>query len=326
LDGLRAISISIVVLGHLSETRGFPQGYHLFAMYSQFGVRIFFVISGFLITKLLLKEKASTGGISIAQFYVRRAYRILPAAYAYIAIIAVLAWRSLPGVDIVLAFTYLSNYLKHPAWLLGHLWSLSCEEQFYLLWPFLLAHFFSKRLRIVIGACIVAPFIHVSDAFGSLAAGCLLALAHDKFDEYAPAIDRWIVPVALVTMALPPLQLPRGIGPLLTNAGIVLCVHHCIRKQYRLLNTRPVVWLGVLSYSLYLWQQPFLNRSSVSVWTSFPLNLLCALGAACACHYAIEKPFLRLRDSRKASAATSVRLKQPTEAESSPVPETPNAY
>jgi peptidoglycan/LPS O-acetylase OafA/YrhL len=323
LDGLRAVSIVFVVVSHLSRTRGFPNFpflAHAFFTYGYFGVRIFFVISGFLITSLLLQEKDRTGRISLREFYVRRAYRILPAAYAYMLVVTLFFWHVLPRIDILCAYTYLTNYILHNTWNLGHLWSLSVEEQFYILWPLLMAAYFHKRVQIVVGAIILGPlfrlFVGGLDAAGiahlsgnvfpsvqdALATGCLLALIRPKVDTWSATIDRWIPWIAALTLVLPPLRIARGVQPLFTetlmNVGIALCIHHCIRKRYRWLNVAPVMWLGTLSYSLYLWQQVFLNYHSMSPLAAFPLNIMCALTMACACHYGVEKPFLRLRDNR----------------------------
>jgi peptidoglycan/LPS O-acetylase OafA/YrhL len=148
-----------------------------------------------------------------------------------------------------------------------------------------------------------AYFTSVQDG---LATGCLLAMIWPQLEAWSEMIDRWIIAIVAVTVVLPVLKLPHGLQPLIgfsiINIGIALCIHHCIRRQYRLLNAAPVVWIGTLSYSLYLWQQPFLREKSIyhaaSLVTTFPVNIVCALLTACACHYGIEKPFLALRAHR----------------------------
>src|SRR5580700_4899819 len=107
LDGLRAISIFCVLLAHLSGTRHFLRC-EVFELYGNFGVRMFFVISGYLITTLLLKEQQRTGTISLREFYARRSYRILPAAYAYMFMAIALNWSALRWGNIVTAITYSS--------------------------------------------------------------------------------------------------------------------------------------------------------------------------------------------------------------------------
>jgi peptidoglycan/LPS O-acetylase OafA/YrhL len=100
LDGLRAISIACVLLAHLSGTRNFFRSY-VFELYGNFGVRVFFVISGYLITSLLLKEHARIGSISLRELYLRRAYRILPAAYTFMVVVIAAHWRALSWPNIL---------------------------------------------------------------------------------------------------------------------------------------------------------------------------------------------------------------------------------
>ena len=143
LDGLRAVSIVLVVMEHLHRTNGFPQGgFDNFAGdYGRLGVTIFFVISGFLITTLLLREEDKAGRVSLWRFYARRALRIIPAFLMFMfAIVAAerLGWVQLNPGDLTASFTYTVNYKPDRSWDIGHLWSLSVEEQFYLLWPFTL--------------------------------------------------------------------------------------------------------------------------------------------------------------------------------------------
>lgn len=110
----------------------------LFA-HAALGVRIFFVISGYLITRLLLEEIRQFGNLSLPLFYARRALRILPAFLLFVAALVILnrlAVIKLPPGDLLLVLTYTVNFNTQGCWYSGHLWSLSVEEQFYLLWPF----------------------------------------------------------------------------------------------------------------------------------------------------------------------------------------------
>jgi peptidoglycan/LPS O-acetylase OafA/YrhL len=324
LDGLRALAIIFVIVFHAAETDGFPPWLRLSSPYGSFGVRIFFVISGYLITTLLLKEKEKTGTISLWDFYVRRAYRILPAAYAYILCIAIIGHNLATWKDFLTSILYVENYYGH-APVFWHLWSLSIEEQFYLLWPALLLFFFRKRVPIVIFGLAMAPFFRgfayvvdqkemlvwfpaVQDA---LATGCLMALLGPRLNSLRRWTDRLIVPIAVLVFALPGLSYPHGVQPLiilsLTNFGIAICIDHCIRHPYRLLNNPPVEWVGRLSYSLYLWQEPFLFLQNVHRWwTRFPINILLALVCACASYYCIERPFLALRDRIRSTRKSTV--------------------
>lgn len=147
LDGLRAVSIALVFLGHLSGTKGFPNLVQI-GDYAHLGVVAFFVISGFLITRLMLLEHAKFGDVSLRLFYARRALRLLPAAYTYTLCVG-LMWAAgfiqLHSRDMWHVLTYTVNYQIDRSWDFGHLWSLSVEEQFYLLWPFMFVLFKPKR-------------------------------------------------------------------------------------------------------------------------------------------------------------------------------------
>jgi len=96
-------------------------------------------------------------------------------------------------------------------------------------------------------------------------------------------------------------------GQSFANLGIVLCIDFCIRRSEtfggRLLNCRLALWMGTLSYSLYLWQNPFLNRDIVSPFTSYPVNFVLALCAATFSYYVVERPFLTLKDKRASAVA-----------------------
>jgi peptidoglycan/LPS O-acetylase OafA/YrhL len=149
LDGMRAASILIVLFAHAFQTEYFPT--HFFHRISlladgKLGVRVFFVISGFLITTLLLKEKTETGRVSLTAFYKRRALRILPVYYFYIVAIAIasgLLLHEIPASTFLSTGSFTTNlwgvWGKPFTWPLEHTWSLAIEEQFYLTWPALLA-------------------------------------------------------------------------------------------------------------------------------------------------------------------------------------------
>ncbi|TMA40976.1 MAG: acyltransferase, partial [Deltaproteobacteria bacterium] len=142
LDGLRALSISLVVFGHLGGTVGFPIGSPRLVLpfLAVLGVRVFFVISGYLITRLLLDEQEKRGSICLSMFYFRRIFRILVPYYVFLIAMAAaarLGWVELGPGDLGYALAYIGNYHPHSAWTLGHTWSLAVEEQFYVLWPLL---------------------------------------------------------------------------------------------------------------------------------------------------------------------------------------------
>jgi len=331
LDGCRAISICLVILSHLCYTpafKAFDPYARMMYHFGPFGVKVFFVISGFLITTLLLSEERKNGRISIKMFYIRRAFRIWPVAYAFILVVALLAWKNwitLPPHNLLYAATFTMNHVQEGSWFTGHFWSLAIEEQFYLVWP-LVFLFTARRGRVV--SCILilflAPllrtlsYVYEPGIFAAMqesllfmgdaiAVGCLLALFSKELESsrvvHRIITLRWffVVPVFSVIMYITLKPLPvfywaagESIA-LLCIAVTIWRVIHVRDAAFWLLNTKPLVTVGVLSYSLYIWQQLFLNPTSNTIFNRLPLNLLLVGGVAAFSYYFIESPFLRLR-------------------------------
>ena len=321
LDGLRAVSIVFVLFAHLTGTRYFPSSLSRMANLGEFGVRVFFVISGYLITSILLNELRRNGGISLFRFYFRRALRLFPAAYFLIAVVAFLEAKHILHLerwDLLFALTYTMNYYEQRGWPLGHLWSLAVEEQFYLLWPLTLRMLGpSRSVRFLCVVVAVAPLLrllspYVGPAFDfliwsdALATGCLLALLRHHLaanGTYSRLLSsRWffLVPVAaLAANYVTFTKIYWLVSETIMNIAVALstdwAMRHSTSAVGRFLNLPTVSFLGVLSYSLYLWQQLFLNRSSNSPYCAFPLNILLALAATLVSYLMIEAPFLRIR-------------------------------
>jgi peptidoglycan/LPS O-acetylase OafA/YrhL len=329
LDGLRAISIAFVLVAHLTVTRHFPGSLSRLGKLGEFGVRVFFVISGYLITSILLAELRRKASISLPRFYFRRMLRLFPAAYFYILVIAVLAAKhvvSLDRWDLAAAITYTMNYHEVRRWSLGHLWSLAVEEQFYLLWPLILRTLGQLRsVRFLIALVVVAPFLrlaspYVGPAFNfliwtdALATGCLLAILREDLAanrRYARLLaSRWffLVPVAaLVANYVPFTKISWLFAETVMNLSIAASADWAMRNADtavgRFLNLPAVSFVGVLSYSLYLWQQIFLSRESVSPYCAFPLNIILAVAMALVSYLLIEAPFLRFRTAIEHASA-----------------------
>jgi peptidoglycan/LPS O-acetylase OafA/YrhL len=332
LDGLRAVSILLVLAGHAAMSDNAPHMLLRLAHAGNVGVRFFFVISGFLITTLLVKEWTKTGTISMRSFYFRRVLRIFPAVYALIAVIALLAASGAihlkPG-EVFYAATFTMNYHDFLAVWLGQLWSLSVEEQFYLLWPglLLLAGAF-RSFRAAWLVVIVCPLLravmwfvfhasatamtkHFESVMDALAIGCLLAGYFNRLGEWK-AYRRLQARTGLfLGLALGLIALANGLfivrpsafyiwGQSIANVGTVLCIDWAIRNPDqalgRVLNWKPLMFIGTLSYSLYLWQNPFLLGDAGTLWNSFPLNLVCTVAAALGSYFLIERPFLSLKE------------------------------
>jgi peptidoglycan/LPS O-acetylase OafA/YrhL len=294
-----------------------------------FGVEIFFVLSGFLITWLLLREEDRAGRVSLRGFYLRRAFRILPPAAAYIAFVAVLAavGRSSAGpLQLVASLLFFRNLVPQDPDT-GHYWTLAIEEQFYLVWPLLMFRLVPRRLRLgATGALVlVAPLwrqinyelygamnvnSHRADLrYDVLLIGCLLALAlrsrfgRKVFDALAGG---WaaLAAIALLVLLLSPLfgRVPGYIafaGPSARAFCVAIAVNHLASGRTSplawALNLPPAQWLGRLSYSLYLWQELFCYAGAALACPP-PLNVALSMACAAVSYYGLEQPALRLRD------------------------------
>jgi peptidoglycan/LPS O-acetylase OafA/YrhL len=281
----------------------------LFSILAYFGVTTFFVISGFLITRLLMREYTRASRIDLAKFYARRAKRILPAALLYILVVLLLAKVTLSQAVYALTFstTYFFCQAAKP---LQQLWSLSVEEQFYVLWP--LAFLFGVRnarrycwaivfaspiVRILLKHYGYTEYGHLAPAIGdSVAAGCLLAFYESQVQRFArkyllstPAF----LLLCLVTVGVACVVYWRDVV-LLWGAVpclLALTIAVAIERKDAILNKGVLVWTGLLSYSLYLWQQPLLVFDGPLNY--FSVRILMAFAAAYVSYRFIEQPALK---------------------------------
>jgi len=285
----------------------------------------------------LLTERTKHGHVSLKLFYARRALRLFPAAYTFILCVGVLWWVGLirlQATDIWHAATYTMNYLSDRSWQVGHLWSLSVEEQFYLIWPCTFVLLRPKRTGWVAAGVILFGPVARSAAWlflrgtpyrdlemfpmvaDSLAMGCLLATIGGWLESkkwylwlFRPASSVGLVALVCGINRFMGYTIVSVLGASILNASLAILIHrsvYCSRDWAgRILNWKPVAFVGVLSYSLYLWQQLFLNRNSSAWVNEFPQNLFFAVAAALASYFLLEKPFLRLRRRLRRSAAVA---------------------
>lgn len=214
LNGLRAVSILMVILSHLFSHGFFDKNgllkYPALILNGQFGVNIFFVISGFLITWLLLKEEQQSKNhtISLKKFYLRRIFRIFPAyyflllGYVFLSLIGFLHFSTTSWIS---ALTYTKQFFPESNEM-AHLWSLSVEECFYLIWPALFLLFPNQRTLLalsVIAIVTIARFFQyqypqpfwVNSIFSTgdaLMMGCLLAMHKEKIGSVVLKMQKWI--------------------------------------------------------------------------------------------------------------------------------------
>jgi peptidoglycan/LPS O-acetylase OafA/YrhL len=292
------------------------------------GVLIFFALSGYLITTRLLVEYRSNGRISLRDFYLRRAFRILPPGLVYLCILSLLSVLGIAicsGPAIRSALFFYTNYIDvgPNGWRAGHFWSLSVEEHFYLLWPCLLLAFGVRTgWRTAIGLVsaiflwriadyhqqILARLIHdpflqwfqfrtdlIADA---LLWGCCLAFFTLKRGPVVSSVIA-VSSAALLALLCADIRLPFPphnislIMPIehLLPAILVGAVVSCPTAPLgRLLELAPMRFIGHLSYSLYIWQQLFLFGPRVPLLLGMPSAFACAYLS----YRFVEQPCMRM--------------------------------
>lgn len=299
------------------------------------GVKVFFVLSGFLITTLLIKEKIKHGKINIKNFFIRRALRIVPVLYLYFIVIYIVNHFFKLNLEIsnfIAPLLYINNFNFLPGtWITTHTWSLAVEEQFYLIWPFIFKY--SKSSVIIcliiiviiplikifqhsnqqIANYILAPFFVPAS---SIFTGALISLicfnsyslhkfiVHKNFNFaifLACIILVYIIYYISAKGMYSRLVLP--FGDLLIDFSIAYLILFSIIRNthfiYNILNSKLFKQIGIISYSLYIWQQLFIipkgNYPILEQYLYFPYNLIMVFSFGFLSYYFFEKPFLKLK-------------------------------
>ncbi|MBP1307697.1 peptidoglycan/LPS O-acetylase OafA/YrhL/lysophospholipase L1-like esterase [Paenibacillus sp. 1182] len=312
LDGLRALAVIAVIVYHLNPD-WLPGGL--------LGVGVFFTLSGYLITDILVSQWDTYHSFKMKDFWLRRARRLLPAMLTVVAVIVLCSLLFDPSRltalrgDVPAALVYMSNwwFIFHqvsyfesfgPPSPLGHLWSLAVEEQFYILWPLLLAlglKFMPKRIVLagwvtclaLISALLMAViYVPGSDPsrvyYGTdtrgfaLLIGAALALVwpSGKLKEQASAKARMLLDsIGAISLLLlchwawasneydPSLYRGGLLGIALVTAIVVAALAHPVSHLGRLLGIKPLRWIGARSYGLYLWHFPVITLTTPQVDT-----------------------------------------------------------
>ncbi len=331
LDGVRALAIVLVLGCHSLDPFFHAEG-------GAVGVNMFFTLSGFLITGLLLTELATTGALRFGSFYLRRCLRLLPALLLLLVLVAVLP-NDLPGsmsrvAAEPAALVYVGNYVQAFAgWgslgLLSHTWSLSVEEQFYLLWPFALAWLAASgrlerwlpRLILAFVACravlgtagVPAIGIWLPGAADQLLAGALLAVVYLRQGTgwARPAWVGWSAIGAIAAIAVAGSISEQGMqGPFANDGGATvaaaaaaLLIAHLVSgassRLAGLLTLPPIVRLGRVSYGLYLFHYPIFKWVQTYHWPDRfeTIGVEYALAGLLTAFswFVVERPALRLK-------------------------------
>lgn len=338
LDGVRGCSILLVLVGHMLLPASLVG-------ISAIGLKVFFVLSGFLITRLLLAENKQSGGISLRNFYIRRLLRLYPVIIVYVcvtSIIVLFRGQHVAPVEVASVFFYFVNYLVihydqigHPLTLpVGMLWSLSVEEHFYLFAPLALVLMrgnAGKMLMLALAICVVALSLRLIYAYNEPAIVNTLELyqrSETRFDSIA---------FGAILACLPEFERGRRLITFMTNRSVffvsvaIMLATFVLRDSYfqntwrftfqgialipilasvifakpvplfnRVLNLPSLVWVGALSYSLYVWHGAVffffsawleMLPHAIVPWIEFAL----AFFFATLSYYLLEKPIMGLR-------------------------------
>jgi len=328
LDGIRAIAVLLVMAAHLNLVLG-----------GGIGVDIFFVLSGYLITAILLAEFSATGKISLTRFYARRALRLLPALIlllvvfnVYVAIFQNKEQATTARWDSLGALFYMANWLRsfgRNLGALGHLWSLSIEEQFYFLWPAALIFVLKRKLgvgQIMALISLVVLVINVDrlllynglpsfnriyngldTRLDTLLVGCALALSgYRRVPSRVLSLAGVVAAIYLFYIIVFGASIFYGMtfGFTILAFGAALVLAATISNPggilVKFLRLRPLVWIGRLSYGLYLWHFPVFalapgwlstSRPGLTMFTKVFVTFLCATFS----YYLVERPCLNFK-------------------------------
>ncbi len=333
LEGLRGVAVLLVVAFH-AGTPWMPGGF--------VGVEVFFVLSGFLITTILLREIDATGGLSLLPFYLRRAWRLLPALVLLLGCILALwlllgEWQEFAtsAEGAVAALFYFTNWADLFGWQTGffsHTWSLSIEEQFYLVWPLVLLAIVRRTGRYAMWAvaalalalwvrnALLAPhvdpialYLGTFSRAPALLAGAVLGIAYLR---YPAVVDRGaraaggasaglaaagIGLASLVASPQQPLMYVVGF-PLVGLASVVLIAASLGSEStalHRALGSWALRYVGRISYGLYLWHYPvFLLLNPSPWWIKLTLGTAVSMAIAALSFHHLERPLLERHNKR----------------------------
>lgn len=324
---LRAFSVLLVVISHVGiiESATNPYLLKFFSVFNAtYGVKTFFVLSGFLITTILIREADETGLIHVPKFMAKRAFRILPLYFLIIAVAAamILMGRAEPSwTAMAFGTAYVYNFIPKAENVnyLSHLWSLAVEEQYYLVWPILFAAFARKRLPLIAicVAFVVACYALLGRDFGDLsdkfytqrwtipaiypiAIGSLLALTVAENQRAFGSGYSLLIAVALILLPLAAQTTPAiEIFSTFGIAGLIAWIYLNQRNRIvQSLDWKPIFFLGQISYGLYMWQGLLTGNGPYRSFAGFPpdpiLGALLTLPVAAVSFYAFEAPISRL--------------------------------
>ena len=351
LDGVRGLAVLAVLVFHALPTT-LSGGF--------LGVDIFFALSGYLITGLLLAEFDATQRLNIRQFFVRRWFRLAPALLAMLLVYGLVVWLFVPlaslkkqGMDILVALLYLTNWARvlslNAETDLGHTWSLAVEAQFYLLWPFLLwglLRCFGKRTHLL-GVMIALAALSWAVRLALAAQGVDVSRTYNGLDTRAETLMWGAAFAVLASLKSPPqvnenrqswnlaaalclglilwlfaqaqwtssLYYRYGITLVAVSSALLVFYLHRIDQSWikRRFEQTWLVWVGSISYGMYLWHFPIyrlLTGLKLDEWPVLAIGMSMTVAISTISFYALERPLMNWRkDKQRARQGMRQRVK-----------------
>ena len=341
-NGLRAVSILLVLITHLGFLDSLAQTYSLFAQRVEplingiAGVNIFFALSGFLITRILLLEKQKHDNISLGHFYIRRFLRLFPPLIIYTISIFILAKLHLieksSQIGVIFSILYIYNFIPNKFYTseLGHTWSLGVEEQFYLVWPFIVNYFRQFGTIIfsilIIILCLLAnlylynlsisyhhKLYFLKDIFklsrwfipavAPIIVGTIFSYGGIIYQNTFKKIfenNRYLIIISLL-FYLSPLYLFSSVlifSYIIQSAGISILLLWILYNQnsivVNIFEFKPLEYVGKISYGIYIYHGLFIRTGpGGNLWIQkYPINVLLTFGVAIISFEFVEKKVL----------------------------------
>lgn len=301
-DGIRGLAVIAVILTHL-HFLNLLENYHILLpafkplINGTAGVQAFFILSGFLITMLLIKEKNKTGSISIRNFFIRRTLRIFPLYFVFLLLSTFLYFldnQVTNPISLIFSWAYIYNFIpkSHYTSFMGHTWSLAVEEHFYLIWPFVFIFLFrlkfTSRIMWVVGLILLSQIahlllmaLHVNNSYfverwtfvagSNILMGCLLSMIilseewGERFAKYSTKLVLGIAVCLYVSTALfisDDVVVTKLLAPFIRSICISIFILYIFTHQTSrlvgFLEIRFLKYIGLISYGIYMYQGLFL--------------------------------------------------------------------
>jgi len=319
LDGLRFLAFLSVFIGHAAPAATYVG--------TAAGLELFFVLSSYLITALLVRESDATGRINVLAFWARRALRIWPLYFSFLFANAIVA--GMPDRALVAFALFAGNWVEDPGpGPIAHLWSVSVEEQFYVAWPLVLTVLPRSLLR---PACVALVVVAVAGRYGlylagvsvgaawfnsvahldALGLGALIALAprvelcpaaRGVLGASAPLVVLAVAVVLWRWLLAPPASNPVAMAPAVVTLAFLGASLACggalvaALAGSAWLSHPALVYLGRISYGLYVFHMAAIHVVSAWWWPyKLPAAFALTLALAAVSYHSLERPFLRLK-------------------------------